>query len=199
MKIKPDKDPMDDTSRISAYFDRLKRTLDHVSVKDISGLCAVLMDAYEKDKTVFIMGNGGSGTTASHLACDYNKGVCAKGRKKFRVVSLTDNMPVILAIANDLSYDKIFVEQLKNHLRPGDVVIGISGSGNSPNVIEAIAYANDAGCTTIGLCGYDGGRLRKLCSHAVHVNVNDMQIAEDIHLVIGHVIMQVMDSALTSP
>jgi D-sedoheptulose 7-phosphate isomerase len=199
MKTKPDKDRMDNSSRISGYFDRLKTALDNVSVKDIIGLCAVLKDAYEKGRTVFIMGNGGSGATASHLACDYNKGICTKVRKKFRVVSLTDNMPVILAIANDLSYDKIFVEQLRNHLRPGDVVIGISGSGNSPNVIEAIAYANEAGCTTIGLCGYDGGKIKKLCRYTVHVNVNDMQIAEDIHLVIGHVIMQVMDSVLASP
>lgn len=187
---------MDSKNRISDYFNRLKTAVDRVPLQDISGICAVLKEAYEKEKTIFIMGNGGSGATSAHLACDFNKGVCGKARKKLKVVSLADNMPVILAIANDLSYDKIFVEQLKNHLKPGDVVIGISGSGNSPNVIEAVNYANDAGCVTIGLCGYDGGQLKKICRHSVHVKVNDMQIAEDIHLVIGHIIMQVLDAEL---
>jgi D-sedoheptulose 7-phosphate isomerase len=189
---------MDCKHRISDYFERLKTVLDHVSLEDINTLCVVLKDAYEKDRAVFIMGNGGSGATSAHLACDYNKGICGKAKKKFRVVSLSDNVPVILAIANDLSYDKIFVEQLKNHLKPGDVVIGISGSGNSRNVIEAIDFANRAECITIGLCGYDGGHLKKLCRYSVHVKVADMQIVEDVHLVIGHILMQVMDAELAS-
>jgi D-sedoheptulose 7-phosphate isomerase len=197
MKIRLDKDPMDSKKRISDYITKLKAALDHVSIEDISRLYAVLRDAYVKDRTVFIIGNGGSGATAAHLACDYNKGICAQSPKKLRVISLADNMPVILAIANDLSYDRVFVEQLKNHLRPGDVVMGISGSGNSRNVIEAIRFANEAGSETIGLCGYDGGQLKKICRHSVHVNVNDMQIVEDVHLAVGHILMQILDAELS--
>lgn len=183
---------MEHKNVIYEYFKRLKAVLDSISVEDINGICSVLKEAYESDKTVFIMGNGGSGATSAHLACDYNKGVCGKGGKRLRVISLSDNIPVILAIANDLSYDKIFVEQLKNLMKPGDVVIALSGSGNSRNVVEAIEYANSAGGLTVGFCGYDGGRLKKICTHTVHVNVNDMQIAEDVHLVLGHIIMQVL-------
>jgi len=193
-KARHDKEYMDSKNRIADYFDRLKKAIDHVSIPDINGLFMVLKEAYEKDRTVFIMGNGGSGATSAHLSCDYNKCVCQNARKKLKVISLADNIPIILAIANDSSYDRIFVEQLKNHLKPGDVVIGISGSGNSKNVIEAVNYANDAGGVTVGLCGYDGGQLKKRCRHSVHANVNDMQIVEDIHLVIGHILMQVMDA-----
>jgi len=185
-------------NQICNYFDRLKAVLDTIEIRDIDMLCTVLKDAYEKGKTIFIMGNGGSGTTSAHLACDYNKGGCGKSKKKLKVISLADNMPIILAIANDLSYDKIFVEQLKNFMTPGDVVIGLSGSGNSRNVIEAVNYANDSGCVTIGLCGYDGGQLKKLCRHSVQVKINDMQIVEDVHLIVGHIVMQIMDSELSS-
>ncbi|MGW8256660.1 MAG: D-sedoheptulose-7-phosphate isomerase, partial [Thermoguttaceae bacterium] len=158
----------------------------------IDSICRVLKKAYDEERTIFVMGNGGSAATASHMACDINKGACLHAKKKFRVMALTDNLPVIMAIANDISYDAIFVEQLKNFARGGDVVVGISGSGNSPNVLKAIEYARQLGCTTIGACGYDGGKLKPLVNHCFHVNVNDMQIVEDIHLMLGHILMRAL-------
>jgi D-sedoheptulose 7-phosphate isomerase len=142
------------------------------------------------------MGNGGSGTTASHIVCDFNKGVSANLVKKLKVMCLNDNMPSISAIANDISYDAIFEEQLKNFLSPGDIVIGISVSGNSKNIIKAIDYANNNGATTIGFCGFDGGKLKKIAKYPIHVKVDDMKITEDIHSVISHILMKMLSKVL---
>ena len=120
------------------------------------------------------MGNGGSGSTASHFACDINKGSCFELNKKFKVICLNDNMPTILAYANDLSYDKIFVEQLKNFLQEGDVVIGISGSGNSETVLQAVSYAKEHGARTVGLSGFDGGTLARIADVPLIAAINDM-------------------------
>ncbi len=136
------------------------------------------------------MGNGGSGTTASHFVCDINKGTCLELEKKFKVICLNDNMPTVLAYANDLSYERIFVEQLKNFLQPGDVVIGISGSGNSENIILAISYAREAGAKTIGLSGFDGGRLAQIVDIPFVAAINDMQKVEDVHMIVVHMLMQ---------
>ncbi len=139
-----------------------------------------------------MLGNGGSGSTASHLACDLNKGACLHAEKKFHVMALTDNLPTIMAIANNIGYDAVFVEQLKNFVRPGDVVVGISGSGNSRNVLKAVEFARQQGCTTIGVCGYDGGKLKPMVDCCFHVKVPDMQIAEDVHMILVHVLMRVL-------
>jgi len=149
-----------------------------------------LKKAREQKKNVFFMGNGGSGATASHLVADLGKRKMTIKEKKprFRAISLTDNMPSILAWANDQSYEDIFVEQLKNLLEEGDVVIGISGSGNSPNVIKAVAYANEQGATTIGFTGYDGGKLKELAQISIHAPCKNMQRSEDIHMILGHVL-----------
>jgi D-sedoheptulose 7-phosphate isomerase len=148
--------------------------------------------AYENDKNIFVMGNGGSGATASHWAADINKGCCMELNKKFKMICLNDNIPTMLAYANDCSYDDVFVEQLKNFFDTGDIVIGISGSGNSKNVLKAIKYAKKNKGRTIGLCGYQGGKLYDVVDIPLLANVNDMQKVEDIHMIIVHISMKVI-------
>jgi D-sedoheptulose 7-phosphate isomerase len=142
------------------------------------------------------MGNGGSGSTASHFACDINKGCCIDLEKKFRVICLNDNIPTMLALSNDISYESIFLEQMKNFFNSGDLVIGISGSGNSENVLRAIKYASENNGRTIGLSGFSGGNLSKLVDVSFIADIDDMQKVEDIHMIIVHMIMQAIDSAL---
>ena len=185
---------MDYKSSIRAYLSQLKSTIDAVSVEGINELMDILVKARNEDKTIFIMGNGGSAATASHFVCDFNKGLSFEGQKKFRFICLNDNIPSLMAYANDLSYEEIFVGQLQNFFHEGDVVIGISGSGNSMNVIKAINYANEKGGVTIGLTGYDGGKLFKIAAHNVHIPINDMQITEDLHMVLDHCMMKVLSN-----
>lgn len=180
------------------YLNQLKDLLDVFPHDKFEEIGQTLMSAYNDDKQVFIMGNGGSGSTASHFVCDINKGCCLDLKKKFKVICLNDNVPSILAYANDLSYDHIFVEQLKNFLRPGDVVIGISGSGNSQNVLLAVNYAKEAGARTIGLSGFDGGRLAKIADIPFVAAMHDMQKVEDVHMIVVHMLMQYFCSALES-
>ena len=173
------------------YLDDLHDTLRSIDLENVERIVDAIQTAYEKEKQIFIMGNGGSGSTASHFACDINKGVTFGLEKRFKVISLSDNIPTMLAYANDSSYDDIFVEQLKNFLNPGDVVIGISGSGNSKNVIKAVQYANERGIETIAFTGFDGGEIAKIAKTSFVVPVNDMQKVEDGHLILAHVIMQI--------
>ena len=137
------------------------------------------------------MGNGGSSSTASHMVNDINKTASMNMEKKFKVISLTDNVPVVLAWANDVSYDSIFVEQLKGFLSEGDVVIGISGSGNSPNVLKAIEYANSKGNVTIGLTGIGGGKLKGMAKLPLVIEDDSMQRVEDFHLMANHILTHV--------
>lgn len=139
------------------------------------------------------MGNGGSASTASHFACNFNKELSFNKTNRFKMICLNDNIPTLLAYANDISYDVIFVEQLKNFLKKNDVVIGISGSGNSKNVINAIDFANSVGSITVGLTGFNGGNLKKLAKYSVNTNLNDMQITEDIHLSLCHIACSALD------
>jgi len=164
--------------------------------------CRKLVDllerAYHAGNQIFIFGNGGSGANASHFCEDLGKGTLKTpgDPKRFRVMSLTDNTPYILAWANDEGYETIFEQQLRNFGRPGDVVIGISGSGNSANVLNAVRYANDNGMITVGMTGFDGGRLRGLAQHSIHVPVDDMGIAECLHLVIAHYVIYELRSRI---
>jgi D-sedoheptulose 7-phosphate isomerase len=174
------------------YRTGLSKALDSVSPERLEEFVHLLENACEEGRQVFLMGNGGSGSTASHFACDLNKGVSYGRQKRFRVISLNDNLPTLTAYANDVSYEDVFVEQLKNFLRPGDLVVGISGSGNSPNVLNAIAYANSFGAHTVGLCGFDGGKLAGIVRTPILAPVRDMQKAEDIHMILLHVVMQVL-------
>lgn len=175
---------------INEYIRRLKQTLDNLDREEIKRLAKLLIDAKKRGATIYIFGNGGSGSTASHFACDIGK------VGQFRVVSLNDNMVVITAHANDFGYENVFLMQLKTLLKEGDVVIGISGSGNSGNVLKAIEYANSRGNITCGITGYEGGQLRKLSMFSVNANVNDMQMAEDIHLIINHMLVKLLTESI---
>ncbi len=178
------------------YIDRLKTVLDAIDEVIIDRMVQAFLGAYERQARIFIMGNGGSGATASHMACDINKGCCIDLTKKFKMVCLNDNMPTMLALANDLSYDVVFEEQLKNQFTAGDVVLGISGSGNSENVLRAIRYAAANGGQTVGWSGFGGGRLAKLVDLALVVDSDDMQQVEDAHLIVAHMTMQAVHAAL---
>ena len=150
------------------------------------------MSAYEKEATVYVFGNGGSASTASHMANDFNKGISEYTDKKFRICCLNDNVPTVLAIANDIGYEDIFSFQLRNKVKPGDLVIGISGSGNSQNVINALTYAKEQGAKIIGWVGFDGGRVSKITDLTFHVPVGNMQLVEDMHLILNHLMMYVI-------
>lgn len=177
-------------SEFCDYFKRLSETLDKVDTDTIEKLAGLLMKAREQGNTIFIFGNGGSGATASHVTGDFLKGISYQLDKRFRVQCLNDNDSGMMAISNDLSYEEIFIEQLKAFLRKDDIVIGISGSGNSANVVKAMQYANEMGAKTVAFCGYKGGKIRELANLIVHAPVQDMEITEDVHIIIFHALKQ---------
>lgn len=179
-------------NEINAYFEREKAALDAISKEDLNTLMNLLVDAKDAGKNIFIMGNGGSAATASHFVCDFNKGISFGKEKMFKFMCLNDNVPMMMAYANDQSYADVFVGPLKNFMQEGDIVIGISGSGNSKNVVRAIQYANDNGGLTVGLTGYSGGIVKQLCKYNVHIPVDDMQITEDLHMVLDHCMMKIL-------
>ncbi len=181
---------------LADYCAGLSKAVEGVSRERFDEFIHLLEDAYHQDRQVFFMGNGGSGSTASHFICDLNKGVSYGRSKRFRGTSLNDNLATITAYANDVAYEDVFVEQLKNFLQPGDLVVAISGSGNSRNVLKAIDYANSRGAHTVGLCGFDGGKLAAAVRTPVLVPVRDMQKAEDAHLILLHVAMQLLCARL---
>jgi D-sedoheptulose 7-phosphate isomerase len=155
-----------------------------------------LMRAYESGRTVFLFGNGGSAALASHFACDLGKGTINGAGQRFRVLALTDNVPLITAWANDAQYEDVFAEQLVNFVRPDDIALAISGSGNSPNVLKALKAARDASAFTIGLTGFQGGCMRDLCDLCMIVPSDNMQIIEDLHLSVTHAIFTILRSKI---
>lgn len=179
---------------IKSYIKTLKDTLDRINVSEVENIVEAFISARDNNKQILVFGNGGSGSTASHMVCDILKG-CSYGKeKRFRILSLNDNIPTILAYGNDVSYDIIFLEQLKNYLQEGDLVIAISGSGNSKNIINAIQYANEMGATTIGLTGFNGGKLKEISTISFNANINDMQISEDLHVILMHILYKVLNN-----
>jgi D-sedoheptulose 7-phosphate isomerase len=172
------------------YIGELKRVLDEFPHEQFNRLIEVLLAAYRESKHIFVMGNGGSAATASHWVCDINKGCSVDKNVKFKMMSLNDSVSTMLAYANDVCFEDIFVEQLKNFFVPGDVVIGLSGSGNSPNVLKAIDFANANRGVTVGLCGFTGGLLLQKVHIPVWAPIYDMQRAEDFHLIVAHMAMQ---------
>jgi len=182
-------------TRSVKYVDGVMATLSTMRTdfpKKAQEIVGELLKARDSGKRIYIMGNGGSASTASHMASDLNKGANRKDALRFRAVALTDNIPAMLAWANDSSYEDVFLEQLSNHVEKGDVVIGISGSGNSVNVLKAVEHANRVGAVTIGLVGFDGGALSKICKVSYVVPNNCMQQVEDIHLLIEHMISNIL-------
>ncbi len=172
---------------IESYFDQLSNTVKQLPFDTIEAVAEALLKAFESDHAIFIFGNGGSAALASHFACDLNKGTVNGTDKRFKVMALTDNVPLITAWANDTHYDQVFAQQMANFIRPGDIAFAISGSGNSPNVLNALKTARTAQATTIGLSGFfDGGKMKSLCDLCVVVPSNNLQIVEDLHLCATH-------------
>lgn len=178
--------------QIGEYLELEKKILDALPKEDINEVMNVLENARLSGKRIYTCGNGGSASTASHMRCDFNKGVSYNQDVKYDMECLSDSVPMMMAIANDLSYDDIFVVPLKNKIKPGDVLLGISGSGNSENVVRAFTYANEVGAHTIAFTGYSGGKLKEIAKYNVHVAVDNMQITEDIHLVLNHMMMFIL-------
>ena len=177
---------------IREYLDREIEVLKSLDISSVDSVLTAILDSYNKDGNIYIFGNGGRASTASHFQNDFNKGISENLEKKFNFVCLNDNVPTVLAIANDSGYEFVFEHQLTGKLKQNDLVIAISGSGNSENVIRAINYAKQQGVKTIGLTGYDGGKLAKLVDISFIVSVNDMQITEDVHMILDHLMMSVL-------
>lgn len=171
------------------YFDYLARVLSQIDTRTIGRFIDVLLDARQREATVYFIGNGGSAATASHFANDLAIGTNSYD-KPFRVISLTDNQAVITALANDFGYEEIFVRQLRVVGRPGDVVVGISASGNSPNLVRAFEYAKVAGIRTVAITAFDGGRMKMMADDGIHVPTEPKEYgpAEDAHMVLDHLI-----------
>lgn len=182
---------MDYREEIKDYIRLEIEVLGKIDVEDVNDALNLLYDTMQKEGDIYIFGNGGSSATASHFQNDFNKGISEHTAKKFRFQCLNDNIATVMAIANDISFDEVFRFQLTGRLKPGDIVIAISGSGNSPNVLNAVTYAGEQGCKVIGLTGYDGGKLKELSDISLHVPVNSMQITEDLHMVLDHLMMSV--------
>jgi D-sedoheptulose 7-phosphate isomerase len=170
------------------YKSQLFETIEKIDLAKVEQAIAILRCARDAGRQVFTCGNGGSASTASHFVCDMVKGASFNRPTRFRIMALTDQLPAITAYANDVSYDVVFVEQLKNFANPGDVLIGISGSGNSPNVLRAVEYANSIGCQTIALTGRDGGKLGPMAQLNIQVAEPHMGRIEDAHMIVCHMI-----------
>ena len=176
----------------AGHVQRLKDELERVDQAALVRWADLIFDAWQNDRFVFIFGNGGSGSNASHFSQDFGKSTLLESdlldesKKRLKVLSLTDNVGWLMAIANDLSYDQIFVQQLMNYASAGDVAIGISGSGNSDSVLRAIDWSNRHGLKTFGLSGFDGGQLKQLVQDGVHIAVNDIGMVEGLHLSLFH-------------
>jgi D-sedoheptulose 7-phosphate isomerase len=170
------------------YKTELLKTIESIDLACVDLAIEWFREAREAGRRIFVCGNGGSASTASHFACDVVKGASYNRDRRFRIMALTDQLPTITAYANDVSYECVFVEQLRNFAKPGDLVMAISGSGNSPNVLRAVEYANSIDCRTIGMTGRDGGKLGPISQLNIHVPVPHMGRIEDGHMIVCHMI-----------
>jgi len=177
-------------SNLDNYFKKVHKAIELIDKVAVSELSDLLNDARISGKSIFIFGNGGSAATASHIAGDFLKGISYQLDKRFRIICLNDNNPAMMAISNDIDYSEIFIEQLKAFVKENDLVIGISGSGNSMNVVKAMEYANSCGAKTIAISGYKGGKIKEIANHNIHIPVEDMEVVEDIHMMVFHAIKQ---------
>ena len=176
---------------VREYLEWTREVCELVEPREVQEVIDLLMDARRRGKGIFVIGNGGSAATASHFSVDLGKGTLrgTDDHPRFRVNSLTDNLPYVTAWANDFDYDRVFEQQLRNLGAPGDLVIGISASGNSPNVVRAMEYAHTAGMATVAMTGFTGGKLKEMADHSVHVPVDDYGMAENMHMIIVHIII----------
>jgi D-sedoheptulose 7-phosphate isomerase len=186
-------DIMEYADSITKYISTVIDTLKKLDVTALDRAIKAIAATRERNACVFVFGNGGSAATASHFVCDFNKCINDTLKDKpFRFICLSDNVPTLTAIANDISYDDVFVYQLKKYLTPSDLVIAISGSGKSRNVIKAVEYAKSIGTEVVGISGCDGGQLKALTDYSMHVPINDMQITEDIHMLYDHMMVRAL-------
>lgn len=183
---------------VQSYFQALTRTVQQLPYISIQQIIDIIIQAFEEGRTIFVFGNGGSAATASHVMCDLNKGASSQGRR-LRVMAFTDNVALLTAWANDAGYQYVFSEQLKNFVQPGDVVLAISGSGNSASILEGLKTARQAGAITVGMAGYQGGLMKDLCDVCAVVPSNDIQIVEDLHHAVAHSILTAIKARLHAP
>lgn len=183
---------MDYRQKLREYLADEIKVIQSLDLDAVNSVMNVLEEARLSGRHIFICGNGGSAATASHYCCDFNKGISEMQKQKYNFECLSDNVPTMMAVANDFSYDEIFRLPLKNKMNAKDIFIGISGSGNSKNVVNAMEYAKSIGGTTIAVVGYSGGKLQKIADYCIHVKVNHMQMAEDVHMILDHMMMSVL-------
>lgn len=183
---------MDYKADLKDYLDKEIEVIKALNLEDVNTVINVLEGAKLRHKTTYICGNGGSAATASHFVCDFNKGLNDEA-SQFKFQCLSDNTPIMMAISNDIGYEEVFRYQIKGRIIEGDILLGISGSGNSLNIINAIEYAKSEGAKTIALVGYDGGKMKQIADYCIHVKINNMQICEDIHMIMDHLMMYVLN------
>ena len=175
---------------VATYLDGLRGALDGIDQAAVARVIDVLWEAYRSGRRIFLIGNGGSAATASHMMCDLAKGCAAEGKPPVKALSLTDNASLMTAIGNDLGYERLFTEQLKVLLEPGDVVVAITASGNSPNVLDAVRWARAHGATAVGFIGFGGGDLKGVVDADVTIDSRNYGHVEDVHCVLEHLVSQ---------
>jgi D-sedoheptulose 7-phosphate isomerase len=175
---------------VSNYFSHLSQMMGELDHASVDAAISLIETSWSNKKKIIVCGNGGSALTASHYINDWNKMAYLSTGKPFRGHCLSDNMGLMTAYSNDMSYDDVYSEQLKNLMDAGDLVIAVSGSGNSENVVRALEYANSSGGVSLAICGYDGGKIKRIAQHSLWIPSSDMQICEDLHLIFGHMVMK---------
>lgn len=187
---------MDFKNAIKEYYERERNVIENLDYDEINNAMNAIYETYQKGGNIYICGNGGSASTASHFQNDFNKGISEYVENKFRFVCLNDNVATLMAIANDIGYEEVFSFQLKNKITESDLFVGISGSGNSKNVLNAAEYAKERGAKVLGITGYTGGKLKEMADYKMHVDIMDMQIAEDVHMTFDHMMMKIFYNLL---
>jgi D-sedoheptulose 7-phosphate isomerase len=175
-------------SYAAKYLDALKEAIEAINTADVDEVIEILAKAKEEGRKVFVVGNGGSASSSSHFVTDMAKGAYNEKMENFQIISLCDNSAMITALGNDFSFDDVFVGQLRACFKPGDVLLAISASGNSPNVIKAVQYANQNGGSSIGLCGFKGGKLNEIATKSVYIPIEHYGLVEDGHMIVCHII-----------
>lgn len=181
---------------IKEYYKREIEVINNLNYDELNEAMNAIYDTYQRKGNIYICGNGGSASTASHFQNDFNKGISEYVDKKFNFICLNDNVATLMAIANDIGYEEVFRFQLKNKITENDLLIAISGSGNSKNVINAVDYAKECGTKVLGISGYTGGKLKELSDYHMHADICDMQVVEDIHMSFDHMMMKIFYNTL---
>ena len=180
------------SKRADRHISEMQRVIALLRAEETEAAYDLLADAFHRDRGIYLCGNGGSASTASHLAVDLGRVFRDCGGRRIRVMSLTDNVPWLTAVSNDECFADCFADQLRNHLRPGDVLIGVSASGDSENVVRAFQYAREVDASRLALIGFDGGRLARLATHRIWVDSYDYGIVESVHLFVGHLLTDML-------